>query len=42
LAPDQVPVQMKIVADLPRTSLLKVSEPELRALFLEEKQQGDA
>ena len=42
LAPYQVPVQMKIVADLPRTSLLKVSEPELRALFLEEKQQGDA
>jgi len=33
LAPYQVPAQLKIVAELPRTNSMKVSQPDLRALF---------
>ena len=33
MAPYQVPVQIRIVDELPRTALLKVSLPELAALF---------
>lgn len=41
LAPYQVPVQIRIVGELPRTSLLKVSLPDLADLFLSDAE-GDA
>lgn len=41
LAPYQVPVQLKIVTELPRTSLLKVSLPDLAALFVSEAKGED-
>ncbi|HEX4181262.1 MAG TPA: class I adenylate-forming enzyme family protein, partial [Caulobacteraceae bacterium] len=33
LAPYQIPTRLKVVEDLPRTTSMKVSQPELRALF---------
>jgi acyl-coenzyme A synthetase/AMP-(fatty) acid ligase len=35
LTPYQVPVRFKVVAALPRTVSMKVSRPDVRALFSE-------
>ena len=40
LAAYQVPVQLKLLDDLPRTNLLKISQVDLLALLSNEKQQG--
>ena len=40
LAPYQVPTRLKILVDLPRTVSMKVSQPDLRALFANDGQEG--
>ena len=40
LAPYQVPTRLKILADLPRTVSMKVSQPDLQALFAMDGQEG--
>jgi long-chain acyl-CoA synthetase len=41
LAPYQTPTRLKIVEDLPRTTLMKVSQVELRALFTADQKEGE-
>jgi len=41
LAPYQRPTRLKIVEDLPRTASMKVSQPELRALFAADQEEGE-
>ncbi len=41
LAPYQTPTQLKVVAELPRTTSMKVSQPELRALFAADHKEGE-
>ena len=41
LAPYQTPTRLKIVEDLPRTTSMKVSQPELRALFAADQKEGE-
>lgn len=41
LAPYQVPVRLEVVAELPRTQMLKVSQPDVKALFMNDNATGD-
>jgi len=41
LAPYQVPTRLKVVGELPRTASMKVSQPDLRALFAADNKAGE-